>query len=97
MVQLCRFSNQVGQLVKDENFFSCAQNESRKFLTVLITIEDEVSFTSKYSFIATRQLTTKTINHCYLTTQVLRMGSLLGFYQGLTLIFLVLLECQIGF
>ena len=53
IIQLCRFSNQGGQLVKNENFFSCTQSESNKDLTVHITIEDEVSFTNKYSLIAT--------------------------------------------
>ena len=53
IIQLCRFSNQGGQLVKNENFFSCTQSESNKDLTVPITIEDEVSFTNKYSLIAT--------------------------------------------
>ena len=53
IIQLCRFSNQGGQLVKNENFFSCMQSESNKDLTVPITIEDEVSLTNKYSLIAT--------------------------------------------
>ena len=53
IIQLCRFSNPGGQLVKNENFFSCTQSESNKDLTVPITIEDEVSFTNKYSLIAT--------------------------------------------
>ena len=53
IIQLCRFSNQGGQLVENENFFSCTQSESNKDLTVPITIEDEVSFTNKYSLIAT--------------------------------------------
>ena len=53
IIQLCRFSNQGGQLVKNENFFSCTQSESNKDLTVPITIEDEVSFSNKYSLIAT--------------------------------------------
>ena len=52
-IQLCRFSNQGGQLVKTENLFSCAQNESNKDLTVPITIEGQVSFTNKYYLIAT--------------------------------------------
>ena len=46
IIQLCRFSNQGGQQVKNENFFSCMQSESNKDLTVPITIEDEVSFTN---------------------------------------------------
>ena len=39
--------------IKNENFFRCTQSESNKDLTVPITIEDEVSFTNKYSLIAT--------------------------------------------
>ena len=53
IIQLCRFSNQGGQPVKNENFFSCTQSESNKDLTVPITIEGEVSFTNKYSLIST--------------------------------------------
>ena len=53
IIQLCRFSNQGGQLIKDANFFSCTQSESNKHLLVPITVEDEVSFTNKYSLIAT--------------------------------------------
>ena len=53
IIQLCRFSNQGGQLVKNENFFSCKQSESNKDLKVPITIEDEVSFTNKDYLIAT--------------------------------------------
>ena len=53
IIQLCRFSNQGDQLVKNENLCSCTQSESNKDLTVPITIEDEVSFTNKYSLIAT--------------------------------------------
>ena len=53
IIQLCRFSNQGGQLVKNENFLSCTRGESNKDLTVPITVEDEVSFTNKYSLIAT--------------------------------------------
>ena len=53
IIQLCRFSNQGGQLVKNENFFSYTQIESNKDLTVPITIEDENSFTNKYSLLAT--------------------------------------------
>ena len=53
IIQLCRFSNQGGQLVKNENFFSCTRGEPNKDLTVPITVEDEVSFTNKYSLIAT--------------------------------------------
>ena len=53
IIQLWRFSNQGGQLVRNENLFSCIQSESNKDLPVPITIEDEVSFTNKYSLIAT--------------------------------------------
>ena len=37
IIQLCRFSNQGGQLVKKENFFSSTQSESNKDLIVPIT------------------------------------------------------------
>ena len=56
IIQLCRFSNQGGQLIRGTNFFSCTQSESNKHLLVPITVEDEVSFTNKYSL-------TVTINH----------------------------------
>ena len=52
IIQLCRFSNQGGQLIKDANFFSCTQSESNKHLLVPIPVEDEVSFTNKYPLIA---------------------------------------------
>ena len=39
IIQLCRFSNQGGQLIKDANFFSCTQSESNKYLLVRITVE----------------------------------------------------------
>ena len=52
-IQLCRFSNRGGQLVKDETVVSCIQNRLGQYLTVLITIEDDVSFVNKYSLIAT--------------------------------------------
>ena len=52
-IQLCRFSNQGGQLVKDETLVSCTQSQVGQYLTVPITIEDEVSFINKYSIIAT--------------------------------------------
>ena len=45
------FSNQGGQLIK--YFFSCTQSKSNKHLTVPITVDDKVSFTNKYSLIAT--------------------------------------------
>ena len=52
-IQLCGFSNQGGQLLKDETLVSCTQSQSGQYLTVPITIEDEVSFINKYSLIAT--------------------------------------------
>ena len=52
-IQLCRFSNRGGQLVKDETVVSCIQNRLGQYLTVPITNEDEVSFINKYSLIAT--------------------------------------------
>ena len=52
IIQLCRLSNQVGQLVKNENLFSCTWSESNKDLAVSITKEDEVPFTNKYSLVA---------------------------------------------
>ena len=52
-IQLCHFSNQGGQLVKDETLVSCTQSQVGQYLTVPITIEDEVSFINKYSLIAT--------------------------------------------
>ena len=36
--------NQIGQLIKDANFFSCTESESNKHLTVSITVEKEVFF-----------------------------------------------------
>ena len=54
--QLCPFSNLGGQLVKDETFVSSTQSQLGQYLTVPITIEDEVSFINKYSI-------TATINH----------------------------------
>ena len=52
-VQLCRFSNQGGQLVKDETLVSCTQSQPGQDLTVPITIENEFSSMNKYSLIAT--------------------------------------------
>ena len=52
-IQLSRFSNQDGQLVKDENLVSCTQSQVDRSITVPLTIEDEVSFINKYSLIAT--------------------------------------------
>ena len=53
MLQLGRFSNQGGQLVKDETLVNCYQSQSGQYLRVPIIIEDEVSFINKYSLIAT--------------------------------------------
>ena len=72
IIQLCRFSNQGGQLIKDANFFSCTQSESNKHLVVPITVEDEVSCTNKYSLIAT-------INH----SGTLNRGHYWAFIKGL--------------
>ena len=73
IIQLCRFYNQGGQLIKDANFFSCTQTESNKHLLVPITVEDEVSFTNKYSLIAT-------INH----SGTLNRGHYLAFIKDLS-------------
>ena len=40
------------KLIKDANFFTCIQSESNKHLVVPITVEGEVSFTSKYSSVS---------------------------------------------
>ena len=40
-------------LVKDETLISCTQSQLGQYLTVPITIEDEVSLINKYSLIAT--------------------------------------------
>ena len=53
---------------------------------VSITVQDQVSFTNKYSLIAT-------ISH----SGTLKRSHYWAFYQGLSLIFLVLLQWQIGF
>ena len=47
------FLKSGGQLVKDETLISCTQSQLGQYLTVPITIEDEVSFINKYSLIAT--------------------------------------------
>ena len=52
-IQLCYFSNRGSQLVKDETLVSCTQTQLGQYLTVPITIEEEVSFINKYSLIAT--------------------------------------------
>ena len=52
-IQLCRFSNWGGELIKDKTLVSCTQRQLSQYLTVPITIEDEVSFINKYSLIAT--------------------------------------------
>ena len=75
------FSYQGAQIVKNENFFSCTQSESNKDLTVPITIEDEVSFTNKYSLIAT-------INH----SGTLNRGHYWAFIKGLYTPLFVLLQ-----
>ena len=51
-IQLCRFSNQGGELVKDETLV-VPKSQPTQYLTVPITIEDEVSFMNKYFLIAT--------------------------------------------
>ena len=52
-IQLCRFSNQDGQLVNEETLVSCPQSQLGQYLTVPTTIEDKISFMNKYSLIAT--------------------------------------------
>ena len=52
-IQLCGFSYRGGKLVKDETLVSCTQSQLGQYLTVPITIEDEVSFINKCSLIAT--------------------------------------------
>ena len=52
-IQLCRFSNQGGQLIKGETLVSCTQIQPGQYPTVPITIEYEVSFINKYSLIVT--------------------------------------------
>ena len=52
-IQICRFSNQGGELVKDETLVSSTQSQSGQYLIAPITNEDEVSFINKYSLIAT--------------------------------------------
>ena len=59
IIQVWRFSDQGGQLVKNENFFSCTQSKSNKDLTVMITKEDEISF--KISILWLRLLTIQTL------------------------------------
>ena len=86
IIQLCWFSNQVVQLVKNEHFFSCTQSESNKDFTIPITIEFNVSFTNKYSL-------TATINH----SVTLNRGHCWAFYQGLTFLYLVPLQWQVSF
>ena len=39
-IQLCRFSNQSSQVVKDETLVICTQSQLGQYLTVSITIED---------------------------------------------------------
>ena len=52
-IQLGRFSNQGGPLVKDETLVNCTQSQSGQYVRVPMIIEDEVSFINKYSLIAT--------------------------------------------
>ena len=42
-IQLCRFSIRGGQLVKEETLVSFTKSQMGQYLTVPITIEDEVS------------------------------------------------------
>ena len=74
IIQLCQFSNQDGQLVKDEHFFDCTKSESNKHLTVSITIKDEVSFTNKYSLIASVNHS-GTLNGCHYWTFIKELHS----------------------
>ena len=53
IIQICRFSNQGGQLIKDASFFSCIQSESNKHPIVPTSVEDEVFFTNTYPLIVT--------------------------------------------
>ena len=53
IVQLCQFSSQSGQLIKDANFLSCTQSEFGRHLVVPIAVEDEISFTNIYPLVAT--------------------------------------------
>ena len=46
-IQLCRFSNQGAQLIKDEILVSCTQSQPGQYLTVPITVDDEISFMNK--------------------------------------------------
>ena len=52
VIKLCLFSNRGGQLHKNETLVSSTQSQLGQYLTVPITIEDEVSFMNKYSLIA---------------------------------------------
>ena len=47
VIQLSRFSNSYSRLLKDQQVFNCSPE-----LEVPITVEDEVSFSSKYSLVA---------------------------------------------
>ena len=66
IIHLCWFSNQGGQLVKNENFFSCTQGESNKDLTVPIT--GGRSFFYRHVF----------FDFQYLTIQALWIGVITG-------------------
>ena len=45
-ILLCCFPNQGGHLVKGETLVSCTQSQPGEYLTVPITIKDDVSFIS---------------------------------------------------
>ena len=45
-ILLCCFPNQGGHLVKGETLVSCTQSQPGEYLTVPLTIKDEVSFIS---------------------------------------------------
>ena len=49
MIQLSQFSTSYSKLTKDQQVFNCSRDLELK---VFITVEDEVSFSSKYSLVA---------------------------------------------
>ena len=49
VIQLSRFSTSHSRLIKDQQVFNCSPDLDLK---VPITVEDEVSFSTKYSLIA---------------------------------------------
>ena len=67
VIQLSRFSIIQSRLRKDQQLFSCSPESE---LNVSITVEDEVSFSSKYSYeisLITQlhiSFFTKKVNHC---------------------------------